>query len=297
MVSDLNSWAKLGTLRLTWAGVVAYPPSSSFGPRRLTDFELVWVLDGAAKMFYDGVCVDAKRDTMILARPGMVDRYEWHARGRSRQAYLHFELDRPEPGWPPFNTWPLSRQLAEDDLLKPLYRFCLTWDHDAGPTLPLPYRDALELMVKAFVGRSSALASEPFEQLPEPVERVLASIAKLLEQQPVRTPSLQALAKIAGVSGEHLCRLFNRYTGLGPLETYRLARLERAAGLLGKTALSVKEIADRVGYSDPYQFSKSFKAIYGVSPRHYRAQVEAGEPSPLSPAVRLLNARVRKNIR
>ncbi len=296
-MSNLDSWAKLSGLRLSWAGVVAYPASSTFGPRRLHDFELVWVLDGAARMYYDGVCVDAKRDTMILARPGMVDRYEWHARGRSRQAYLHFELDRLERGWPPYESWPLSRQLAEDDLLKPLYRFCLTWDHDAGPKLPLPYRDALELMVKAFVGRSSALASEPFEQLPAPVERALAYVAKLLEQRPVRSPSLRELAKVAGVSAEHLCRLFTRYTGHGPLETYRLARLERAAGLLGNTVLSIKEIAERVGYGDQYQFSRSFKAVYGASPRKYREQVEAGEPGFLSPAVRLLNARVKKNVR
>jgi AraC-like DNA-binding protein len=44
----------------------------------------------------------------------------------------------------------------------------------------------------------------------------------------------------------------------------------KASALLGMTRLRIHEVAERVGYTDPYYFSKAFKRITGVSPSAYR---------------------------
>jgi AraC family transcriptional regulator, regulatory protein of adaptative response / methylphosphotriester-DNA alkyltransferase methyltransferase len=48
-------------------------------------------------------------------------------------------------------------------------------------------------------------------------------------------------------------------------------RMEKAAQLLSSRALTVREVAHRVGYRQPAQFAKAFRRHLGVAPSDYRA--------------------------
>jgi len=50
-----------------------------------------------------------------------------------------------------------------------------------------------------------------------------------------------------------------------------LVRRDRAIQLLTRQAISMSEIAQQIGFSDPAVFARAFKTWTGVSPRHYRA--------------------------
>ena len=50
--------------------------------------------------------------------------------------------------------------------------------------------------------------------------------------------------------------------------------MQKAKKLLLDSQLSIKEIAARVGYPDPFHFSKSFKNAVGMSPAQYRGRRE-----------------------
>lgn len=58
-------------------------------------------------------------------------------------------------------------------------------------------------------------------------------------------------------------------TGLSPNELIKVRRLKNAAELLLKGELTVSEIAYKVGFEDPFYFSKCFKAQYKCSPSKY----------------------------
>lgn len=47
-------------------------------------------------------------------------------------------------------------------------------------------------------------------------------------------------------------------------------RMERAADLLSAERLTVREVANRVGYRQPAQFAKAFRRQLGVAPSEYR---------------------------
>jgi AraC-like DNA-binding protein len=49
-----------------------------------------------------------------------------------------------------------------------------------------------------------------------------------------------------------------------------------AAELLSSRALTVREVAHRVGYRQPAQFAKAFRRHHGVAPSDYRAGAVAG---------------------
>ena len=49
-------------------------------------------------------------------------------------------------------------------------------------------------------------------------------------------------------------------------------RMDKAAELLTTRALTVREVAHRVGYRQPAQFAKAFRRHLGVAPSDYRAE-------------------------
>lgn len=59
--------------------------------------------------------------------------------------------------------------------------------------------------------------------------------------------------------------------GISPNDYLKKLRLKIAADLLrSKPNLTMAEIADKIGFSDSFYFSKCFKAEYGISPSEYR---------------------------
>jgi len=261
-------------LLLGIAGIAAYPPGATFGPRLLHDFEFLWIIDGSALAHFDEQLIDASPDTVLLARPGMTQRFDWDAHKRTIHAYFHFSFDYSD--WPPLSQWPITRSLAAEDVLRPLFRYVIslaqTPDESTTPLL----ESAVGLMLRSFLAGRTAVALEPHENLPPTVQLALAAIRRALAQDPPAPLALADLARAAHVTPEHLCRLFRRHLNLGPLECAGLARLERAAALLVRTNLPIKQIADVTGFVSPYHFSNKFRKTYGFSPRDYRIAMQAG---------------------
>jgi AraC-like DNA-binding protein len=77
--------------------------------------------------------------------------------------------------------------------------------------------------------------------------------------------SVSSLAHDFGFERSYLYRMFKTKYGVGVKEYISSVRLERAQEFL-REGYSVKESAAMVGYSDEFNFSKAFKARYGVSP-------------------------------
>lgn len=80
------------------------------------------------------------------------------------------------------------------------------------------------------------------------------------------------VASHCGVTQAHLCRLFRRFGDDSPHAYLQRLKMNHAAHLLATTPKTVKEIADALGYPDPFSFSKSFKKWHALSPRQYRSQ-------------------------
>jgi AraC-like DNA-binding protein len=81
--------------------------------------------------------------------------------------------------------------------------------------------------------------------------------------------SVEKMGKELGVSRGHLYNKLLALTGKTPMEFIRVMRLKRAAQLLGKSQLTVSEIAFQVGFNEPKYFSRYFKEEFGVVPSEY----------------------------
>lgn len=82
--------------------------------------------------------------------------------------------------------------------------------------------------------------------------------------------SVSELARLTHFDPAYLSRLFYRFVGESPYEMLtRLKMNEAAAHLIGGRH-TVKEVAARVGFSDPYHFSRVFKKHHGIPPIRFQ---------------------------
>ncbi|GMV82607.1 MAG: hypothetical protein AMXMBFR7_37910 [Planctomycetota bacterium] len=259
-------------------GLATYPSGATFGPRQMRDYEFVWMVEGDAQYRWGEQTVEAPEGSFVLCRPGQTDYFRWDPRRRTRHGFIHFMIGRIPPDWPAPETWPLVRAPLEGDLCWALVRHLGAYVEDGD-------RRSVELSVIqllwAFVSGERATAAEPQLKYPDPVERTLAFIREALDKNSARKLALGELARAAAVTPEHLCRLFVEATGCTPVQTVRLARLDRAATLLSRTNFTLQQIAEQCGFASPFHFSRTFKAVYGKPPSQVRAEVEAGATPPL----------------
>jgi AraC-like DNA-binding protein len=84
--------------------------------------------------------------------------------------------------------------------------------------------------------------------------------------------TVRAVARLLGISTQHVCRVLRRERGLTFADLLRDVRLREARRLLRESSCSMKEIAFRVGFRHPSQFTRVFSGSCGVSPSQYRAR-------------------------
>jgi YesN/AraC family two-component response regulator len=68
----------------------------------------------------------------------------------------------------------------------------------------------------------------------------------------------------------YLSKLFKKTYGYGAYEYVLHLRMERAKELLTNSDLPIKDISERLGYSNNNYFSKAFKNNFGVSPTDFK---------------------------
>jgi AraC-like DNA-binding protein len=78
------------------------------------------------------------------------------------------------------------------------------------------------------------------------------------------------LAAEAALSPTRFHAVFKQAVGVAPMEYLKQLRLTHAQRLLVTTDDTVARIGQRVGYADPFHFSRLFKGATGLSPAHYR---------------------------
>lgn len=72
------------------------------------------------------------------------------------------------------------------------------------------------------------------------------------------------------MSPEHLCRKYKETYGVSPLKYAIELKISTAKNMLLHSEQSIKEISGRLGFSDVYAFSQSFKKNTGIPPGKYR---------------------------
>jgi two-component system response regulator YesN len=94
-----------------------------------------------------------------------------------------------------------------------------------------------------------------------------------IQQNYTKNISLSDAAENAEVSHSYLSFIFKQETGINFNTWLSKYRVEAAKKLLKETNLRIYEIAERVGFSNPYYFSKVFREFAGVNCKEFRNMI------------------------
>lgn len=81
---------------------------------------------------------------------------------------------------------------------------------------------------------------------------------------------IKDFASHVNYSVSHYSELFRRKTGYAPIQYFLQLKIQQSCQYLYFTKLSVKEISRKIGFDDPYYYSRMFKKQMKQSPAKYR---------------------------
>ena len=82
--------------------------------------------------------------------------------------------------------------------------------------------------------------------------------------------SLELLAEKVDISVSYISAILKKEKNTTFVKYLTTLRMEKAKELLKNPNNKIVDIAESIGFSEPYYFSHSFKKYQGVSPKEYR---------------------------
>jgi AraC-like DNA-binding protein len=263
--------------------VVDYLAGSGFGPRRLVDYEFVWLLSGSAVWTVHGggpsggpvpSPLTLRPGTLLLAPAGAVDSFTWDPHQPTRHAWAHFRVvdaaELPDPA-----TWPLVRSMAAAPVLAATCSYLLELAALSSAEARQRSDQFLGLLLDLFV-RGPLEAPPP--ALPPLLTDTLQAVRQTWLADGVRLIAIDELVHAVNVSPAQLHRIFRQHLGCGPVRALELVRLSRAAVMLQRSNATLDQVAQAAGFANAYHLSRRFRSAYGVPPGDYRRHQATADP-------------------
>lgn len=258
----------------TGLGIVHVNAPYDYPPHRHPAYQVIFVDTGHYIGSINDTELHLKANDVLIVKPG--DIHSDRCRPPLRYFGLTFHLD---PRWygerePMLFTASVTPEQqvfhANRNSLWPLIK-AIQKEADTGDPVAPHVQDALLLQLFWRIVRALPrdVVSEAFLDLtgdhafPTRVKRFMHTHMGA----PLTVPEIAERLHMSESSLSHKCR---ELIGESPAKLLLRIRMERAVMLLKNSDMPVKEIALRVGYEDPYHFSRAFKRHFGSSPSSLR---------------------------
>jgi len=100
---------------------------------------------------------------------------------------------------------------------------------------------------------------------------------QLVEQHYREHPKIEDMAHKLGISVSHLNGTCRELGGQPALQIMHDRQLLEAKRLLTYTSMTINEMSEVLGFSDPTNFSRLFRRRVGFSPKAFREQLKADQ--------------------
>lgn len=226
---------------------------------------LIFPLGGQARMFFDGVPYEMEPGKIFHGAPNSaVDKEVVGNRGWNYMV-IHYRVDDSAKLEFPqaFSHYRIDSGYSSriNDLLQQLYNVCITPGNLSALQAQSLFFSILDESLTCAGSRS-----RQSERTRELVEQAV----EYMKNHYMEPLTVSTLAGQYGLTSKQFAYLFQKHTGMAPLEYLIEHRVRRAREMLCTTACSIADVSAGVGYSDPYYFSKLFKQRTGFCPTKLR---------------------------
>ncbi|MBQ8510317.1 MAG: helix-turn-helix domain-containing protein [Clostridia bacterium] len=231
------------------------------------DYHILYVARGICRLTLNGERLEVPAGNVILFRPGEPQEYFYRAEDKSVSHYIHFTgtgvaelLERLGIG--DIRVFDMGISGTYEEVSEKMVRE-FTMKRQFYESWCAAYLHQLLILI----GRKYALRYSHISRSAE--HRINDACRRIYENLP-NPPSAEELASECCLSVSRFTHLFAEVTGKSVVVFTQAMRIDRARELLSATDLSVREVAEAVGYADQNYFSRLFKKLTGKSPRDIR---------------------------
>jgi AraC-like DNA-binding protein len=144
---------------------------------------------------------------------------------------------------------------------------------EKNPLIPADKYNAIVRLLTFFAEQLSALSNQIVMEQRSSEPPLVLKAREYIDKHKTEGLSLAEVAKAAGASVFHFCKVFHKATGLKFTDYLARVRLEDAKTRLLNPNLRVSEIAYDVGFQSLTQFNRTFKRVFGQSPTDFRSNL------------------------
>lgn len=228
---------------------------SAIRPHRIPYYDLTYVTEGTMTYYADGKRIRLRKNDAIFLSPGTLRSRE--AGGAVRYVSFNFQLHEGV-------TLPFEEYMPG----------CIT--HEIRQVFSLFSQQHLSPKSHSAQKCTNLLNYVLFELLDARalrshnphVQRILAHI----EEHAHTNLTLRSLSRLVGLTPEYTATLFKKEIGKTLTEYIIEHRLLQAKSLILGSALSLREVAARVGFESYPYFSRLFKKQFSTTPMQLRRQ-------------------------
>jgi AraC-like DNA-binding protein len=262
-MSSSPSVVSFNSIMSAWAGTIIYPSGGRYGPRVQDDLQLVLLHSGEMRIEIDGIAHEITPGSVVLLKPEHHEHFIFSSRGETWHRWISVHVSELQGSIKAcFEALPLCQPISEE--LNRLVDMMLSLQHDH-----LSDSDVLRSLGMSAILLYISEISRARAQ--EEVHPSILSAKSLIHSDYHKELSLTLLAKHAGVSPEHLVRLFRMYEHTTPIKYLWQHRVLRALELLTHTGLTITEITFRCGFKSTFHFARMVKLQTGKTPTEARA--------------------------
>lgn len=110
-----------------------------------------------------------------------------------------------------------------------------------------------------------------YTRIPSPKEYPLSSrVIHYMQENIEYNLALRELAAYFKYSPSHFSMLFQKETGVSPINYFIRLKIQKACQYIELTGLKLNEISIKLGFEEPAYFSRIFTKVMGMSPSAYR---------------------------
>lgn len=255
-------------LFLCYCGMENCTPSYSYGPAIRPQYLIHYIIDGEGSYTVNNTTYKLKKNQGFLICPNILTYYEsdkdnpwtymWIGfNGVKAQTYLNYaNLNEKNPIFEYLKDDSLKNYIFEMFKLKEMNHFT-----------ELKLEGLLYFFMSKLVeARKNTSNKKSYKN----TELYLEKSIEFIENNYSHNIKINDIAKYIGINRSYLTNIFKKNINVSPQEFLVNYKIDKAYELLKNTDLSIKSIAESVGYSDPLTFSKIFKKISGDNPKSYR---------------------------
>jgi AraC-like DNA-binding protein len=261
---------------------IVYPPYKEKHPapfrpvaegRILNEYQIVYITGGEGTFSSAGETWKVRPGSMMLILPGIKHAYKpvqetgWHEywigfKGSyfnrlTREGFLSKERVFFNMGLYDYAVTIFNTIFEELRAQKPLYQM-----KACTATLTL---------ITEMLSRSRR------QEQPDYHQKIVEKAKCLMETNIYGEVNLPSIANQIGISTSRMNEVFKQYTSMTPYQYYMHIKIHKAEDLLVREDISVKEAAWRMGFNDPYYFSRLFKSKTGIAPSDWKKYTKQEE--------------------